>query len=215
MTTFELRYSDFRRQMRRLVPFMARCENRYFLNGVYFEWTGEELLATATDGHRLCSLKLACISGEEHPLPQAPVSFIYPGEVLERVLEMLPKKTASNQLLLSISGHEDGQEAEGLFKRTVAIQWDGVTSITTREINGTYPNYRKVIEACPPESALPSASAVNARYLRDALKCFDDGIGLEIRHNPNDDLDKSPVLFSSREQDGMRCVIMPMRLSPF
>lgn len=97
-------------------------ETRFYLNGVYFVGDGKAITAVATDGHRL----------SRHRIEQAEE---FKGVILPRkFVGMLPKgvvrvELSGSQVRLTAPGDAD----------------NGETVITSKLIDGTFPDYERVI----------------------------------------------------------------------
>lgn len=103
---------------------ISRDETRYVLNGVYIQLKGEEIKFVATDGRRLAFIrrKIANPHG--------------------KVFEMIIPSKATQELLKIL-------DPEGVLRITPtknqAIFQFGKTTLTTRLIEGHFPNYEQVI----------------------------------------------------------------------
>jgi len=104
-------------------------ETRYYLNGIYLHATegeaGPVLRAVATDGHRLARV--------EEPLPEGAVGI--PGIII-------PRKTVQElrKLLDEVSGEVDVALSETRIQFTI-----GTMRLTSKLIDGTFPDYDRVI----------------------------------------------------------------------
>jgi DNA polymerase-3 subunit beta len=104
-------------------------ETRYYLNGIYLhaaESEGEPVLrAVATDGHRLARV--------EEPLPAGAAGM--PGVII-------PRKTVNElrKLLEEVSGEIDIALSETRIQFTI-----GTMRLTSKLIDGTFPDYERVI----------------------------------------------------------------------
>lgn len=100
-------------------------ETRYYLNGIHWHSdTGNRLVAVATDGHRLAR--------HVSTLPE-PVDFpgiIVPRKTVESILKMLPDK---------------GAIAIGIAPTRIVVTLDDGTVLVSKLIDGTYPDYQRVI----------------------------------------------------------------------
>ena len=116
-------------EMRRLVDkvgfAMAQQDVRYFLNGMLLEVTSEHLRAVATDGHRLalCTLPVG-VSGVGQ------LQVIVPRKGVQEISRLLDE--ADEDVRLSISEN---------YLRV----GHGRYSLTSRLIDGKFPDYQKVI----------------------------------------------------------------------
>jgi DNA polymerase-3 subunit beta len=124
-------------------------ETRYYLNGIFLHAAegdgGPVLRAVATDGHRLARV--------EEPLPEGAAGM--PGIII-------PRKTVNElrKLLDEISGEVEISLSETRIKFVV-----GQTTLTSKLIDGTFPDYDRVI---------PRG---NDKILRVDKKDFNDAVG--------------------------------------
>lgn len=123
---------------------ISREEARYYLQGVCLELAGSDLLLTATDGHRLHHARVTALDVEGDGLRER--SPILP----RRLVELLG--AAEVELTLHLYG--DGVVAAGGFGR-----------ITSRVIDGTFPDWRRLVPA-----EKPDALEVTGSELVDAVK---------------------------------------------
>ncbi|RBP01065.1 DNA polymerase III beta subunit [Roseiarcus fermentans] len=121
-------------------------ETRYYLNGVYWHFTGEDLRFVATDGHRLARTATPMPKGSE-----AAPSVIVP-------------TAAIKEFARRASEAKDGEVA------TIALSPErirltiGACSLTTKLIDGTFPDYARII----PAEATTTAT-VDREKFRDAI----------------------------------------------
>ena len=105
-------------------------ETRYNLNGIYLHEKGGDapaLTAVATDGHRLASVRM--------PLPEGAKGM--PGVII-------PRKTIGE--ISKLVAEADGEVAVSLSANQIRFQLGDVV-LASRLIDGTYPEYEKVIPA--------------------------------------------------------------------
>lgn len=103
---------------------MARDDVRYYLNGILLEWSGSNLRAVATDGHRLALM--------DRSVAEAP----------ESLQVILPRKGVQElERLLA-----DSEDPAGVTftDNHVRFRLPGVT-FTSKLIEGRFPEYRRVI----------------------------------------------------------------------
>jgi len=103
---------------------MARDDVRYYLNGILLEWTGANLRAVATDGHRLALM--------DREAAEAP----------EEVRVILPRKGV--QELERLLAETDDPINVAFTPNHVRFDLPGVT-FTSKLIEGRFPDYRRVI----------------------------------------------------------------------
>lgn len=107
---------------------MSTEETRYYLNGIYLHaFQSKELRAVATDGHRLAKMSLSLPQGAE----------AIPGVIISR-------KTI-NEVLKIVS--EEVLDVEVYLSNTQVSFKFSDTYFTSRLIDGTFPDYEKVIPA--------------------------------------------------------------------
>ena len=116
---------------------MSTEETRYYLNGIYFHAAEVEgapkLRAVATDGHRLARADI--------DLPAGAAGM--PGVIVTR--KMVAELTRMVK--------DGGQDAEiELSERIIRVRFAGAT-LTSKLIDGTFPDYARVIPAPPPTIA--------------------------------------------------------------
>jgi DNA polymerase-3 subunit beta len=103
---------------------MARDDVRYYLNGILLEWTGANLRAVATDGHRLALM--------DQEAAEAP----------EETRVILPRKGV--QELERLLTDTDDPVSVAFTPNHVRFELPGVT-FTSKLIEGRFPDYRRVI----------------------------------------------------------------------
>jgi DNA polymerase-3 subunit beta len=119
---------------------------RYYLNGVYMHIVDGALTFVATDGHRLARIVTPCPAGAETLQPSiVPTKMV---DLLRRLAER-----ASEPVRLAFSGLK------------MRASFDGF-EITSKLIDGTYPDYSRVI----PSADQAHRIAVDPSDLRGAVK---------------------------------------------
>jgi len=128
---FSLPPADLKKLILKTQFAISSEETRYYLNGIYLHSTeveGHQLLrAVATDGHRLARVELPAPAG----------STGMPGVIL-------PRK-AVNEILRLVEDAEGAVEIE-LSTNKMRFSF-GETVLTTKLIDGTFPDYGRVIPA--------------------------------------------------------------------
>ncbi len=108
-------------------------ETRYFLNGIFMEIGGTNqgvyLRAVATDGHRLAKAETQNVSFQT-ALPQEKVGVILPHKTVGEVLKIIDSK--AQEVVIAFSD------------KTISFTCGGIHLIS-RLIDGTFPDYEKVI----------------------------------------------------------------------
>ena len=128
---FKLAAKDVKRLIDKTEFAISSEETRYYLNGIYLHLVdvkgGAMLRAVATDGHRLAQMQLPAPAG----------SAGMPGVIV-------PRKTVNEVLrLIEAAGDEVGIEIS-----TSKIRFTlGAVILTSKLIDGTFPDYARVIPA--------------------------------------------------------------------
>ncbi|HQT46549.1 MAG: DNA polymerase III subunit beta [Acidocella sp. 20-63-7] len=147
--TFVLSGQELRGLIDRTKFAISTEETRYYLNGIYLHAaeaeSGPVLRAVATDGHRLARV--------EEPLPEGAAGM--PGVII-------PRKTVNElrKLLDEVSAEVEVSLSETRIQFTI-----GTMRLTSKLIDGTFPDYDRVI---------PRG---NDKVLRVDKKDFNDAVG--------------------------------------
>ncbi len=172
---FKVNESIFRRLLDKTAFAMAQQDVRYYLNGLLIEFHANTLTAVATDGHRLARFQsqIAVGIGESRQV-------IVPSKT---VLELRRLLGSSDELVSVILG-----------ERFIQIAMGGAMTMTSKLVDGRYPEYERVI---PRE--LEKTASVNKNELKRALSrtailsnekyrgvrlTFDAGTLRLLAHNP-------------------------------
>jgi len=126
-TSFEIEVESLRRLIDSTRFAISLEETRYYLNGIFFHQLDHNLLAVATDGHRLARASM--------PLPNG-------AELLKGVI--VPRK-AINEIRKLIEDFDSDKVAKIFFSETRIKVELGKTAITSKLIDGNFPDYSKVI----------------------------------------------------------------------
>ncbi|QAY80124.1 DNA polymerase III subunit beta [Sphingosinicella sp. BN140058] len=125
-TRFELDAEELGTLLGRVRYAISTEETRYYLNGIYLHTTDEkELLAVATDGHRLARNGIPAPAGIE----------IDPGIII-------PRKCVAE--LLKLVDEVDGDVSIELSQTKIRFLL-GNAILTSKVIDGTFPQYQRVI----------------------------------------------------------------------
>lgn len=142
-STFTLPGAALARLLSKTAFAMSTDETRYYLNGVYMHQSGDMLRAVTTDGHRLAQLDVSLPTGADG---MAGV--------------IVPRKTVA-EMVKAASGAA-GDVTVSVSDTKIRLATDTV-SITSKVIDGTFPDYTRVI----PERH-QSEAVVDGRDLRAA-----------------------------------------------
>jgi DNA polymerase III subunit beta len=171
--TLAIRAHDFRRLIDKTHFAMAQQDVRYYLNGTLLETDGKSLRAVATDGHRLSWCELA--------LPGS-------GGALQQVI--LPRKG-----VLELQRLLDGEgEVTVEFGTTHIRVQIGEVRLTSKLIDGKFPEYSRVIPSQPPlvmsaprdalRAALQRTAILSNEKYRGVRLVFSQGLLTLQAHNP-------------------------------
>lgn len=130
---------------------MAVDDVRYFLNGMLFDVSADELVTVSTDGHRL-SMHRQSLDETIQLTTQA-----------ERSQFIVPRK-AIDGLQKSLSEHPQAVALLSASRNMMRIEM-GDHIMTTKLIDGNFPDYRRVL----PKST-PNQFSIDRQAFRDALQ---------------------------------------------
>ena len=147
--TFELSQRDTRRLVDQVSFAMAQQDVRYFLNGMLLEVGSDYVRAVATDGHRMA---MCTINGG------------VPG--VEKTQIIVPRKGVLelNRLL---------EDSENSVQITVGANHmrasQGEYSLTTKLVDGKFPDYEKVVPSDASRSMLGDRETLRQAFMRAAI----------------------------------------------
>jgi DNA polymerase-3 subunit beta len=128
-TSFELPASTLAELIDRTRFAISTEETRYYLNGIFFHVTDDELRAAATDGHRLARFTITRPDGAEG-MPDV----IVPRKCVAELRKLLEESLDTNVLIdLSAS------------KVRFTLGGENGVVLTSKLIDGTFPDYSRVI----------------------------------------------------------------------
>jgi len=185
--------ADLKNRFKKIVPFMSTEETRYYLNGVYFEYANNNLRATATNGHILCTMEWELTEKND----VEPFNVIIPASAIKNLIKIIPaKKKEDGGVMLTISSNDTICEFDFFdFKYKAKC------------VDGTFPDYSEVI----PKGKDSLKKGMNAKYLTAVLNALGNN-PVDIEVDDATQAANQPHLFSSEAEDGIKCVVMPMRV---
>ncbi|TYC92887.1 DNA polymerase III subunit beta [Novosphingobium sp. BW1] len=128
-TSFEIPAATLAQMIDRTRFAISTEETRYYLNGIFFHVTEDELKAAATDGHRLARFTIARPDGADG-MPDV----IVPRKCVAELRKLLEESLDSNVLIdLSAS------------KVRFTLGGEIGVVLTSKLIDGTFPDYTRVI----------------------------------------------------------------------
>ncbi|MGQ9831083.1 MAG: DNA polymerase III subunit beta [Thermochromatium sp.] len=143
---------------------MAQQDVRYYLNGLLLELQATALIAVATDGHRLARF----ITPVDLPLD-------------DKRQAIVPNKTVM-ELKRQLGGGEDPVLLQ-LGERSLRIEIRD-TTLTSKLIDGRYPDYERVIPAPSGRTALVEAEVLKRALARAAILSNEKYRGVRLGFMP-------------------------------
>lgn len=128
-TSFELPAATLAQLIDRTRFAISTEETRYYLNGIFFHVTDDELRAAATDGHRLARYTLAKPDGADG-MPDV----IVPRKCVAELRKLL-EETHGTNVLIDLSAS----------KVRFTLGGENGVVLTSKLIDGTFPDYSRVI----------------------------------------------------------------------
>lgn len=147
--TLGLAAEDLQRLISRTSFAMAQQDVRYFLNGLLFEVTPEHVRAVATDGHRLALTSVLREAGGT-----------------QRTQAIVPRKAVQEIGRLLGEGAHQADIALGDAFMCVTV---GDFTLTTKLVDGKFPDYEKVIPKAGAQHAVGSREALRQAFTRAAV----------------------------------------------
>jgi DNA polymerase III subunit beta len=140
-TRFTLESGELKRLFEKARFAISTEETRYYLNGIYLhavDDAGMKLRAVATDGHRLAQVQTECPAGAEG-MP----GVIVPRKAVGEIVKLLESDAAPVEVALS----------QAKIRFTV-----GAVVLTSKLIDGSFPDYARVIPAANKKFMLVGAA---------------------------------------------------------
>jgi DNA polymerase-3 subunit beta len=155
-------------EFKKLIEFtqfaMASQDVRYYLNGMYFEASGNTLRSVATDGHRLasCSIELSQTFEEQ--------SVIVPRKGVIELVKLLDNDQAS--LTIQIGQNNLRAIIDGFI-------------FTTKLVDGRFPDYRRVIPRNGDKELVSSRETLKQAFSRAAILSNEKFRGVRLTLSEN------------------------------
>lgn len=172
------------------LPAASREETRYYLGGVFFDVEQGRLCTVATDGHRC----MIC-EPEGRPFWDLP-PFILPRDAAQLLLRDGLLSTTDDGLI----------EVEAGEKALVVTFTGAAWSLAAKQIDGTYPNYRKLTEQLPGQDA-PAVAVKDPQKLAAAIRQVMAGRGKEVSAVRLGNGTGNALRLNARLEDGDRAVL--------
>lgn len=173
--SFEISTKDLFRLVEKTRFAISTEETRYYLNGIYLHTVDGKLRAVATDGHRLARVDMPLPSGADG----------MPGIIV-------PRKTVTELLKLL----EASEDTVKIAVSDTKIRFDlGGVTLTSKLIDGTFPDYGRVIPSESDKSmevdgklfasAVDRVSTISTERSRAVKLDLDDGKVTLAVNNPD------------------------------
>lgn len=140
---------DVQRLINRTSFAMAQQDVRYFLNGLLFEVAPGHVRTVATDGHRLALTSVPHDGGEAQR-----IQAIVPRKAVQEISRLVADGAGQAKILLG----------DAFMRVTV-----GEFTLTTKLVDGKFPDYEKVIPKAGAQHAVGSREALRQAFTRAAV----------------------------------------------
>jgi DNA polymerase III beta subunit, central domain len=178
---------------------MAKCDLRYYLNGVFIEPHTEGVTITATNGHMLFSII------DRTGYVKAPVICSIPKHVKKSLpLRHIMDDGRSHRLLL-IDAPQASKQAMTLTR--VADSTEIVTDLSEHIVDAIFPDWRKAIRKAP-EVTTPVTGLLNAKYVAAITKGFEKDRSMAFK--AYQDGDENETFFWFQDMPEAIACIMPI-----
>jgi DNA polymerase-3 subunit beta len=148
-------------------------ESRYVLNGLFFSFKDHKVTAVATDGRRL-----ALTEEEVEEEPGTPIEFIVPSKAIAELGRLLQDKG-------TVELRHTENQAQFTLLPEPGSTTGGPVVLTTKLVEGTYPNYQQVIpRECRERITLPREDFLHA-LTRAELMTSDKNCSVKLHFTRN------------------------------
>ena len=180
---FSMKQSDLKEALRKTSYAISLDESRYILNGILFSFRNGQLTLVATDGRRLalCGAELGEI---KYPAGHS-CDFIVPTKAISELQRLLV----------------DGKDVRLHIGDNLLAFDMGTTTLATKLVDGTYPNYRQVIPGEAKERVTLERETLLQAVRRVALLSNDKSgsVRLNFTKNNLDITSNTPEVGESKE----------------
>lgn len=211
MTTIKMKTTTFRALLRAVSPAASKDKTRSHLACVRVMVRDGQIIADATDGHRLHRASAPWRAFEDSELPPPNGALFIPGASLAAALKAVPAPARGQAPALAVL------TATGLETDAAAVRWAAVDGATFPDADRVIPKLRDAASKGERETCAASWGVAPA-YLVDALEACAVVLdrGGVIVQTPDDNLSPIRVHAKGYLDDGgeveVICVVMPMRL---
>lgn len=146
---FTVNAKELDRVLAMAIPTISDEQARHYLNGIFMSITDGSIAAVSTDGHRLTVCRLA-----------------HEGETAEFPSLIVPKLTCSRLRSLLKGGDQQVEFSTGGTPATRLCIRSGRWSLTSKLVDGTYPEYQRVAAQLIETPAVVDADALATALAR-------------------------------------------------
>lgn len=133
---FHLPQDDLLSMLKSVSYAQSSDENRYILNGVYFNFADDKMTMVATDGRRL-----ALVSREQEVTEENAGSLILPAKTVAELERLVGK---GDKLKITFNDRQVAFEIE-VGEESSGLGFTDNLYLVSKVVEGSYPNYRQVI----------------------------------------------------------------------
>lgn len=159
--SFTMTGDDLRHALAAVEFSMSMEETRYYLNGVFLHRDGDKLRFVSTDGHRLARMEVPAPEGTEG-IPEI----------------IIPRKTVKEAITVA-SAAKDGPVQIDVGEAKIGFT-AGSTVMISKLIQGTFPDYKRVIPTGNNVIAYVDAKALSAAADRVSTISTDRGRAVKL-----------------------------------
>ena len=168
MATWKMTQKSFRQLISQVHFAMAQQDIRYYLNGMLLVVEGKEVVAVATDGHRLAYSRIELLepptgSGQRQEIIIPRKTILECQHLLEESDESLEVSLTSNQVKFSF----------------------GDIELISKLVEGKFPDFQRVIPKGHKNSLIVSREVLQAALQRAAILTTDKFKGVRFTLSPN------------------------------
>ena len=157
----------------------AKGDVRFYLNGLYLTHDEEHLIAVATDGHRLASYQVPYQGNSE------PFAIIIPSQAVAEIIRLLKDEASC---ILEI--------APSALRLTLSA-----SQITTKLIDGRYPDYQRIIPASYQHQARVDRETLRQALLRVRILSTEKLRGVTLNLDPGKITLKTTNTYQDQAED--------------
>lgn len=176
--TFSLVKADLTNLLKKVSYAQSTDENRYILNGIFFNFAEEKLTLVATDGRRLATAdKPVAITAEQSG------SLILPAKTVIELQRLLDTKIGDGEIRIVFNDRQVS------FVTPVTKDNSGLTGdihLVSKIVEGNYPNYQQVIPKETTYRIEIERSILSESIYRSSLTTSDKSSSIKLKITENE-----------------------------